>query len=170
MLTRLTIAVTGLGVALAGCCCGAPRPCGPPPCAPATPAVVVGGVPMPQPPPGPAVQRAPCAVKEGRNADPERRRAEILSILDAKHIKGASFTEATIDQIATYLRTVTGVEFRVSPKARGSQSEKRLVSMPLVADTTARQLLDVVVVPMGLVWTVRDDAVEIATPDEAGGP
>lgn len=125
---------------------------------------------MPQPMPQPTPQPTPSAVAEAPKPDAARRRAEILATLDEKHIKNASFAGATIDEIATYLRTVTGVEFHVSPKARGSKDETRLVSMPVIADTTARQLLDVVIVPMGLVWTVRGDAVEIATPGEAAGP
>lgn len=160
MNTGHALAVAGFGLVLAGCC-GIERPRCPSPCGPvAAPIVVVESVPMPQP--------TPPAATDVMKAESDRRHAAVLAILDAKHVKGASFTGATVEQVATYLRTVTGVEFHVSPKAKSSAGEVRLVSMPVVADATVRQLLDVVVVPMGLVWSVRGDAVEIEVPGEAG--
>ncbi len=87
--------------------------------------------------------------------------------LEAKRIKGLHFEEASLDQVVTYLNTVTGFSFVVSPGARAVGSAGMRVTLAL-DDVSARQVLDLVTAPNGLRWRVEDyRVVRISTQDEA---
>jgi biopolymer transport protein ExbD len=84
-----------------------------------------------------------------------------------KRIRGAHFEDATIAQVATYLSTVTGLHFVVSPKA-GVRDVK--INVPTLADVSVRELLDLVTTAVGLRWKLRDyGIVEIREKSEESG-
>ena len=143
------------------------RPCMPPPCAPP---------PCGRPPwPAPAPDAASCAAPPpSANATPpapapqakvgDQRAQEILK---EKRVKGLTFTDANLDAVASYLHTVTGLAFVISPKVRAAKFDAVKVNIPLTDNVAAAEILDIVTAPNDLRWEIRGGDVWIVTADEA---
>ncbi len=76
----------------------------------------------------------------------------VLSIVDKKRVKGLDWEEQNLDQVTSYLRTITGLNFYVSPKVRQEKFEDVVISTQL-DDVSVRDILDTVVTdPYELRW------------------
>jgi len=81
------------------------------------------------------------------------------------------FQEQTLDQVARYFRTVTGLEFHITPLVRTTRFDDVRITVPPLDDVSIEWMLEnVVTTPYGLRWEVRDGVVTIATPEEVRGP
>jgi type II secretory pathway component GspD/PulD (secretin)/tetratricopeptide (TPR) repeat protein len=113
--------------------------------------------------------RRPRAVGDtGPVADAESR-AAIVATLEGKRVKGLTFTDANLDQVVQYLRTVTGLNFHITNKVRASKFDDTKVNIPMMDDVSVREVLDLITGPAGLRWEPRGGVVTIAMPDEVGG-
>jgi hypothetical protein len=90
----------------------------------------------------------------------------------SKRIRGLSWDEVSLDTALAYLRTVTGKNFFVSPKAREEKFDEIVLSLQL-DDVTVKDVLGLVTEPYGLRWEVRwergADLVAILTAEEFDG-
>jgi hypothetical protein len=91
---------------------------------------------------------------------------QVRKALAEKKVRDASFTDASLDTVLEYLRTVTGVSFAVSPKARVATGEAK-VNSPKLDDVAAADLLALTTASLNLRWEVRDGVVWIITAEEA---
>ena len=81
--------------------------------------------------------------------------------------KALGFSTLEIGDAVAYLRTITGLNFYITPKA---QSEKEDVRVPLqVDDVAVSSILDLMTSQNGMKWEVRDGLVRIATAEEVSG-
>lgn len=158
-----------LGAVLAMGCCARPVIC---PCpAPAMPAL---GKAVPAKPPTPRLVKPPLPPEQPPSksqdvAPSTPATAEILKILESKRVKGLMWQELSLDQALVYLRTITGLNFSLSPKVREEKYDDVLISAQL-DDVTVRAVLDAVLTePWGLRWEVGDGLVRIRTTDELSG-
>ena len=97
----------------------------------------------------------------GRPSEDARR------VLDEKRVQGLTLTDANLDAVAQYLRTVTGLSFAISPKVRAERFADVKINVPLVESASAAEVLDLVTAPYDLRWQVRDGVVWIGTAAEA---
>jgi hypothetical protein len=95
--------------------------------------------------------------------------AAIREALRTKRVRSLDWgEEVTIPQAASYLRTITGLNFHVTPRA---QVEAEDVRVPFqVEDVSVLDVLDVMTEMNGLAWEVYDGLVRIGLKDEIGGP
>ncbi|HVG93729.1 MAG TPA: hypothetical protein VND21_04730, partial [Planctomycetota bacterium] len=97
--------------------------------------------------------------------DAERR--ALYETLEAKRIKGLQFVDQSLDQVVTYLRTVTGLNFFITPRVRDSgRADNVRVNVARLDDVTAREVLDLVTAPHELGWESRDGVITIALREE----
>ncbi len=95
--------------------------------------------------------------------------AGILSILEKKRVKGLDWEEQNLDQVVAYLRTITGLNFYVSPKVREEKFEDTIISAQL-DDVSVKTILDnVVTEPYELKWEPRGGVIWLLTSDEVSG-
>jgi tetratricopeptide (TPR) repeat protein len=113
-------------------------------------------------------QRKPKIVGDEVPADEMGSSGAIYAALKSKRVMNLQWgDDTTIQQAVTYLRTMTGLNFFVTPKA---QSEKEEARVPLTVDNVAvSDILDVMTEQNGLKWEVRDGLVRITTADEVTG-
>lgn len=88
-------------------------------------------------------------------------KAAIQTTLETKRVKGAQFTDASLFDVSSYLRTVTGLEVRLSTAVNGSPVMSSKINTPALADVSALELLNLVIVPLGLSWEARDGGITI---------
>lgn len=117
---------------------------------------------------GPGRRKARVVGETEAPADTESK-AAILSALDAKRVKGLVFQEANLDNVVTYLRTVTGLNFHITAKVRTTKFEDVKVTLGPLDDVTVRQVLDLVTAPNDLRWEPRGGVVTIAMREEVAG-
>jgi len=109
---------------------------------------------------GPPVAAVPPARKAAVDPGPPADE-QIAAALAGRRIKGLAWHEVSLDQAATYLRTITGTEIVISPKVREEKLDGIVISAEL-DDVTVSQVLDVVLTaPWGLRWEVRDGAIQV---------
>src|SRR5204863_4086906 len=72
--------------------------------------------------------------------DSESKQA-IYTALESKRVKGLQFTDQNLDQVVTYLRTVTGLNFHITPKVRSTKFDEVKVNIPGLDDVSVRQVL-----------------------------
>lgn len=101
-------------------------------------------------------------------SDNESKQA-ILTALDAKRVKGLQFTDQNLDQVVTYLRTVTGLNFHITPKVRSTKFDEVKVNISNLDDVSVAQVLNLVTEPYELRWEPRNGVVTIAMKDEVAG-
>jgi len=113
--------------------------------------------------------RKPRIVGEESPAEDSASIAGILSILEKKRIKGLDWEEQNLDQVTAYLRTITGLNFYVSPKVREEKFEDTVISATL-DDVSVKSILDSVVTePNELKWEPRGGVIWILTAAEISG-
>src|SRR5262245_9073849 len=113
--------------------------------------------------------RKPRAVGDIAPAADAESRAAIIATLEAKHVKGLTFQDANLDQVVQYLRTVTGLNFHITPKVRTTKFDDVKVNIPLMDDVSVAEVLNLVTTPYDLRWEPRGGVVTIAMKDEVGG-
>ena len=97
-------------------------------------------------------------------------KAAIIATLEAKRVKGLQFQDQNLDQVVTYLRTVTGLNFHITPKVRTTAFDNVKINVPGLDDVSVKWVLDnVVTTPYDLRWEPRDGVVTIAMKDEVAG-
>lgn len=94
--------------------------------------------------------------------------AAILTTLDTKRVKGLDWEDQNLDQVVSYLRTITGLNFFITPKVRAEVYDEVEVTLQL-DDVTIRTVLDLVTQPYELRWSPENGVVKIATKDEVRG-
>jgi Flp pilus assembly secretin CpaC/tetratricopeptide (TPR) repeat protein len=114
-------------------------------------------------------RRRPLVVGDAGPVGDEESQAAILATLEAKRVKGLLWEDQNLDQVTSYLRTVTGLNFFVTPKVRAGRFEEVKVTIGPLDDVSVRELLDLVTTPWDLRWHVRDGVVEIALKEEVSG-
>lgn len=94
----------------------------------------------------------------------------VEDMLVKKMVKGLHWEEVNLDQAIAYLRTITGINFYVTPKVREEKFEEVLISAEL-DDVSVKTILDVVLTqPFGLRWGARDGVIWVLTSEEIDGP
>ena len=108
------------------------------------------------PPPTPTAAPASSAADEA-----------ILEALRTKRVKNLEWSEeTTLPDAISYLRTITGLNFYVTPRA---QTEREEVRIPLyVDDASVVDVLNLITSQNRMMWEVRDGLVRIATAEEVG--
>ena len=105
----------------------------------------------------------------GNVADAESK-AAIIQTLQAKRVQGLTFADANLDQVVTYLRTVTGLNFYITPKLRtGGKFDDVKVNIPLLDNVSVYEVLQIITQQAGLKWEPRNGIVTIAMSDEVSG-
>ncbi len=95
--------------------------------------------------------------------------AGVLEIVDKKRVKGLTWEGQNLDQVVDYLRTITGLNYYITPKVRQDKFDEVTVSANL-DDVSVRTILtDVVTAPFELTWEVRGGVVWIMMQDEISG-
>ena len=114
------------------------------------------------------------AAKQAATLGPEGLRALFQEIRDltrvhdhlsAKHIQGLQFEDATLDTALSYLATITGLSFYVTPKARKQRADQIAITLAM-KKLAAKKLLDLICHPHGLRWAVRKGIVTIGLVEE----
>ncbi len=119
--------------------------------------------------PCPAPRAIPVATLPAKAApDAGLRTLEAGRVLESKRVKELRLDGASLDQVASYLRTVTGLDFLVTPRLRAERFEEVKVSL-VASDLAVVQVLDVVTAQHGLDWEIRDGVVTIGLPEEVPG-
>jgi type II secretory pathway component GspD/PulD (secretin) len=113
--------------------------------------------------------RKPRVVGEEAPAEEATNIAGILEIIDKKRVKGLAWEGQNLDQVVEYLRTITGLNFYITPKVRAEKFDDVTVSANL-DDVSVRTILtEVVTGPNELSWEVRGGVVWIMMADEIAG-
>ena len=112
--------------------------------------------------------RTPRLVGDPDEDGEEEGIAGMISVLRTKRVKGLNWQEATLDDAVAYLRTITGLNFVVSQRARDEQGESVSISLQL-DDVTVDTILDLITSQNGLKWIPQDGVIKIALPDEVSG-
>ena len=94
--------------------------------------------------------------------------AKVLATLATKRVRGLQFEEYDLDKVATYLKTVTGLTFFLTPKLRATKFDEVKVTLGPLDDVSVRHVLDLATLPYDLRWRVRGGIVNIGTKDEFG--
>ncbi len=115
-------------------------------------------------------QRKPRSVGDADEPQDNESKAAIIATLEAKRVKGLQFQDQNLDQVVTYLRTVTGLNFHITPKVRTSSFDNVKINVPGLDDVSVKWILDnVITTPFDLRWEPRDGVVTIAAKDEVAG-
>ncbi|MDF1702755.1 MAG: hypothetical protein P1V36_16525, partial [Planctomycetota bacterium] len=114
-------------------------------------------------------QRKPRIVGEEDVEDDSANIAGILSILSKKRVKGLDWEEQNLDQVLSYLRTITGLNFYLSPKAREEKFDDVAISAQLDDVSVETILSNVVTEPYELKWEPRGGVIWILTGEEVSG-
>jgi len=114
-------------------------------------------------------KRKPRSVGDADDATENESKQAILTALRAKRVKGLQFSEQNLDQVVTYLRTVTGLNFHITPKVRSTKFEEVKVTIPGLDDVTVEEVLNLITSQYDLRWEPRDGVVTIAMKDEVAG-
>ena len=112
--------------------------------------------------------RRPKIVGDELPADEAGTTGAIYEALRTKRVKNLQWSEETklVDAIG-YLRTITGLNFYLTPKA---QTDKAEATIPLqVDDVSVVDVLNLITSQNGMKWEVRDGLVRIAMADEVSG-
>lgn len=157
------VAVVMALMLVCGCCC---PPRGRTCCPPATASGVVQLGPWVPAPPRPDLEVDEATQAAPADAGPTT--TDLRVMLSKKRVKGLEWEDANLDVALTYLRTITGVAFTVSPKAREALGESHAITLHL-DDVAVDTVLDLVTSALGLRWQARDDGVQILGLDEIGG-
>ncbi len=96
---------------------------------------------------------------------PEPRNQPDTHPLDQKRIQGLAWREASLDQIASYLRTVTGLNVYITPRVREEVFEEVMINLHL-DDASVRTVLDLVTEPYDLAWRLAESVITIYKPDD----
>ncbi len=94
--------------------------------------------------------------------------AAIVSTLESKRVQSLSWEGANLDQVVAYLRTITGLNFFITPQARAEKFDEVEVTLQ-VDDVAVKDVLDYVTEPYDLKWEPRNGVVVIATSEEIRG-
>ncbi len=150
-----TALVAAAACLLAGCCC--------------PPVDVMPAPPEPgaDAPPAPRVLRPTSPTNEPK--PPELVELETRQVLAGKRVKGLSWEEVNLDQAVAYLRTITGLNFYVTPKVREELLEDVVITLQL-DDVSIAQVLDLITEPYGMRWEVREGVVWILSQRNLAGP
>jgi hypothetical protein len=156
-MSRFAFLAALIPLVLAGCRASCARVC-----CPRTAAAPPSRTPT-APPPAAAVSGVSPAAAAALEAD-----RAILEHLRSKRVLDLQWNDETkISDAVAYLRTITGRNFFITPKA---QTEKEDVRVPLMVDNvSAADILDIITSQNGMQWEVRDGLVRIATIDEVSG-
>jgi type II secretory pathway component GspD/PulD (secretin)/tetratricopeptide (TPR) repeat protein len=112
--------------------------------------------------------RKPRVVGDEAPADEASSIAGILSVIETKRVKNLTWEDADLEAVVSLLRTVTGLNFYITPKVKQEKMEEVRVTLS-VDDVTVRTILGLVTEPYGLKWEPRDGVVWIAAADEVSG-
>lgn len=80
------------------------------------------------------------------------------------NINRVHWEAANLDQVVSHLRTMSGLNFYVTPRVRAEVFEDVEISLEL-ADLSLRTVLDLVTAPFELRWTLKDNLVVIDRKD-----
>lgn len=113
-------------------------------------------------------QRKPRVVGDEVPTDELGTNGAIYAALKSKRVMNLQWgDDTTLPMAVSYLRTMTGLNFYITPKA---QSEKEEARVPLTIDDYAvSDILDIMTEQNGLKWEVRDGLVRITTAEEITG-
>lgn len=115
-------------------------------------------------------QRKPRVIgDEAQEEDDDAGVAGMLAILEKKRVKGLDWEEQNLDQVLSYLRTITGLNFYLSPKAREEKFDDVAISAQLDDVSVETILTNVVTEPYELKWEPRGGVIWILTGEEVSG-
>lgn len=115
-----------------------------------------------------AAPAPPAAAGPATTPEPTGETSGIEKALRSKRPMNLDWDDqTTVPTAVEYLRTITGLNYYVTPKA---QVEMERARVPLkVESASAADVLDVLTSRNGLAWKVRDGLVRITTADEVRG-
>jgi type II secretory pathway component GspD/PulD (secretin) len=96
-------------------------------------------------------------------------KAAIMAILESKRVKGLTFTDANLDAVVQYLRTVTGLNFHITPKVRATKFDDVKVNIGLLDNVSVAEVLTIITSTADLRWEPRDGVVTISLKEEVAG-
>lgn len=114
-------------------------------------------------------RRKPRSVGDADDVGESESKQAILTALSAKRVKGLQFVDQNLDQVVTYLRTVTGLNYHITPKVRSTKFDEVKIDIPGLDDVTVREVLDLITSQHDLRWEPRDGVVTIALKEEVAG-
>ena len=132
-------------------------PCG---CKPVAASILEGRTDIPRPAETMGGAKAPA---------PADRSLGPVYVLRTKTLRGLDWDGMTLDPALAYLRTVTGVAFTVSPKARAEKLDDIVYDLQLDG-VSAATVLQLMTEPFGLRFEARDEVIWILTREELDGP
>ena len=112
-------------------------------------------------------QRGPPVIGD-EQAEQDSSVAQILTTLESKRVKGLSWENANLDQVVSYLRTITGLNFFITPTVRAEKFDEVSVTLSL-DDVSVKTILDLITSQHELKWEPKDGVVRIATGGEVRG-
>ena len=92
----------------------------------------------------------------------------IQSILDKKRVQGLTWEEANLDTAVSYLQTITGLNFYVTPKVRAEKIEDVAINLT-VDDVSVSTVLDLITEPNELRWAPKGGVVYVMMAEELAG-
>ncbi|MGE0191683.1 MAG: hypothetical protein AB7T63_06525 [Planctomycetota bacterium] len=113
-------------------------------------------------------QRQPRAVGDPIDDADSSGEQAILSVLTKQRVQGLTWEEANLDTVVGYLRTITGLNFYVTPKVIEEKGEEVAVNLN-VSDVAVATVLDLITQQYELAWQPRGGVVTILTKDEVRG-
>ena len=158
--------VASVAALLTACCCRSRcRPCCEP-CLRPTPAA-------------PARAEAPpfrgCALPIPAEvlAEIEEERSQVAALrsLHEKRVLAVTFADANLDAVVAYLRTVTGLNFSITPNLRtSSKFDDVKVNISYLDNVSAYEVVQIVTQQVDLRWEVQRGVVTIGTKGEIPDP
>lgn len=113
-------------------------------------------------------QRRPRAIGDPIDTEEASDVVAIQSVLDKKRVQGLTWEEANLNTVVGYLRTITGLNFHVTPKVVEEKGEDVSVNLN-VSDVSITTILDLITSQFDLAWAPRGGVVTIMTKDEVRG-
>ena len=94
-----------------------------------------------------------------------RDQTKLHMLLAKKRIKGLTWEQVNLDTAVSYLATITGVSFYVTPKLRAEKLEDIAIDIAM-DDVCVSDVLDLLTNPYGCAWRVRGGIVQLGTNEE----
>ncbi len=112
--------------------------------------------------------RQPRAVGDADDAAEDASLGGILSVIENQRIQGLNWEDASLDDAVALLRTLTGLNFFITAKAREEKGEDVQITLKL-DDVSVSTVLDLITEDYELKWIAEGGVIKIATKDEISG-
>jgi len=112
--------------------------------------------------------RQPRTIGDEDSADEDATLGGLLSVIENKRVQGLNWEDASLDDAVALLRTLTGLNFFITAKAREEKGEDVQITLKL-DDVSVSTILDLITEDYELKWIAEGGVIKIATKDEVSG-